>query len=174
MSSAVTVGAEDERLMRQALSWARRGLEAGELPIGAVVAAGGEVLAGAHTNERAEGRLLVHAELDALLAADATAVDVGDRGALTLYTTVEPCLMCLGAAMSMFVPRVVFSLEAEGDGSTSLIAQWRRDEVQFPGYQPPAVSSGVLRDESLALFEEYLAADPPDDGPTRWARRLLG
>jgi tRNA(adenine34) deaminase len=60
----------DEDLMRVALAVAAEGLAAGELPIGAVVALDGVVIARAHTAERASGRLLVHADLLALQAID--------------------------------------------------------------------------------------------------------
>jgi tRNA(adenine34) deaminase len=67
------VTVDDERWMREALAVARQGLAAGELPIGAVVVADGVVIGAAHTQERRQGRLLVHAELLALDAADRVA-----------------------------------------------------------------------------------------------------
>jgi tRNA(adenine34) deaminase len=61
---------ERDYFMRKALDMARQGLEQGELPIGAVVVLNQEVIAAAHTREKTEGRLLVHADLLALEAAD--------------------------------------------------------------------------------------------------------
>ena len=164
----------DVRFMRLALAEAARGLAAGELPIGAVVVAGdGEVLAAAHTNERATGRLLVHAELRALQAADARGRWPGGRRAAALYTTCEPCLMCLGAAASSFLGRVVYGHDAPGDGAAALVAGWRRDEAAFPAYRPPAIGGGVLAGEGLALMRGYVASATP--GPLRdWAARIAG
>jgi tRNA(adenine34) deaminase len=81
--------------MREALAVARTGLEVGEMPIGAVVVVGDEIVAAAYTQEVTTGRLLVHADLLALEAADK--VISGRRQRSTLYVNLEPCLMCLGA-----------------------------------------------------------------------------
>ena len=91
---------EVEKFMRKALEMAQVGLSKGELPIGAVVVLDGEVIASAHTQEKSEGRLLVHAELLALEAADRIKPFPGRRRDVKLFTTSEPCLMCLGAAMT--------------------------------------------------------------------------
>lgn len=91
-----------EFFIRQALQAAHEGLEQGELPIGAVVVLNGQVIAPAHTMEKSEGRLLVHADLLALEAADKLKPFPGKRRDAKLFVTGEPCLMCLGAAMSFF------------------------------------------------------------------------
>jgi tRNA(adenine34) deaminase len=66
-------------------------LEKGELPIGAVVVLNNEVIAAAHTTEKTEGRLLVHADLLALEAADRIKPFPGKRREAALYVTGEPC-----------------------------------------------------------------------------------
>ena len=105
----------DEAGMAAALEAARRGLARGELPIGAVVVADGQVISTAHTEEVTQRRLLVHAELLALEAADR--IEGWDRRRATLYTTLEPCLMCLGATATAMVGRIVWALESDGDGA---------------------------------------------------------
>ncbi|MEZ4523030.1 MAG: nucleoside deaminase [Thermomicrobiales bacterium] len=85
--------------MDQALDLAESALNLGELPIAAIVVLNGEVLAQAHTAERSQKRLLVHAELLALEEADKLRPFPGNRSDVQLFTTLEPCLMCFGAAM---------------------------------------------------------------------------
>lgn len=146
---------DDARWMREALAVARAGLDAGELPIGAVVVRGEEVLAAEHTREASEKRLLVHADLLALEAADR--LRPSSRRDCRLYVTLEPCLMCLGAAMSFFIGGVCYGLEAPGDGAAALVRGWQRDEAAFPAYRIPRITGGVLRSEQIALMREYVA-----------------
>jgi tRNA(adenine34) deaminase len=160
--------------MQAALEVAEEGLQHGELPIGAVVVHNDQIIARAYTTERAERRLLVHAELRALLDADRLSPFPGRRSDVTLYTTLEPCLMCLGAAMSCFLGRISYALEAPGDGATALLAGWRRTETAFPAYRVPALEGGLLRQESLALFTAFVARHPTSSGPTwDYAKALI-
>ncbi len=79
-----------ERFMGEALKLARIGLEKGELPIGAVVVLNNEIIAAAHTMEKSEGRLLVHADLLALEFADKIRPISGKRHEAILYVTRYP------------------------------------------------------------------------------------
>jgi tRNA(adenine34) deaminase len=146
-----------ERFMREALAVARTGLELGELPIGAVMVINGQIIASAHTQEAAQGRLLVHADFLALDEADRLKPFPGKRSDTTLYVTGEPCLMCLGAAMSFFCGEVVYGHEMPSDGAISLVQGWQRREQDFPNYKLPQITGGILRQEELDLFKEYVA-----------------
>lgn len=159
--------------MAAALAVAEEGLDAGELPIGAVVVVDGRVVARAHTQERAQRRLLVHAELLALDDADR---HLGaDRRRATLVTTLEPCLMCLAAAATAGVPRIVFGLASPGDGAAGLATRWDEDRTDdLPHVRLPEVVGGVGADDARALFARFCAARPDaTDGLTTWARTLL-
>jgi tRNA(adenine34) deaminase len=145
-----------EYFMRQALQVARERLEKGELPIGAVVVLNGKVIASAHTRERTEGRLLVHADLLALEEADRIKPFPGTRRDVKLFVTGEPCLMCLGAAMSFFLGEIYYGHECPGDGAVALVQQWQRKEEDFPNYRVPHIVGGVLRAEAIDLFREYV------------------
>ena len=160
--------------MQEALSVATEGLEKGELPIGAVVVLDGQIIARAHTAEIAEQRMLVHAELLALLEADALLGKSKKRAKVTLFRTLEPCLMCLGAAMSFFLGQIYYALEAPGDGAVALAHQWQRKVEDFPAYRVPDVEGGLLRQESLALFKAYVERYPSAPRPLwEWAKRLV-
>ena len=93
--------------MRLALREAERALEHGDVPIGAVVVRGGEVIAAGHNERELRQDPTAHAEILALREA---AQALGSWRVLdaTLYVTLEPCAMCAGAIVLARVPRVVF------------------------------------------------------------------
>ncbi len=162
----------DTGFMRQALAVAAEGLAKGELPIGAVVVAEGRVIASAYTQEKSQGRLLVHADLLAIEAADRIRPFPGKRRDATLYVNLEPCLMCLGAAMTAFIGRVCYGLESPADGAVSMVQNWKRAEADMPSYRVPAIKGGILREETIRLMREYVVLHPT--GPiTDWARTLI-
>lgn len=158
--------------MHEALAVAGQGLDRRELPIGAVVVVDDEIVASAYTQERAQRRLLVHAELLALDQADR--VLERQRRQATLYTTLEPCLGCLGAAMTVGIGRIVFALESPADGAARLVAEWdsERRREDLPGYQFPAVHGGVCRDESRELFARFAGQTGHHEGLVTWAQTL--
>ncbi len=160
-----------EFFMRQALQVAREGLEKGELPIGAVVVLNGEVISSAHTMEKSEGRLLVHADLLALEAADKIKPFPGKRRDAKLFVTGEPCLMCLGAAMSFFLGEIYYGHECPSDGAVALVQQWQRKEEDFPNYRVPTLVGGVLRAEAISLFREYVTRHA-SGAMWEWARTI--
>ena len=158
--------------MSEALALARRGLDADEMPIGAVVALDDEIIASDYWRYSPDG-LLDHAELIALRAAENDPRIQGQRRRATLYTTLEPCLLCMGGAMSFGIGRIVFALEAPLDGASSVTERWQ-PELGFPppGYQifsKPAIVGGVGRAESLELMRSYVERHPESE----WLRAML-
>jgi tRNA(adenine34) deaminase len=148
--------------MGAALEQAALGLESGELPIGSVVTADGEIVARSYWRSR-DG-LLAHPELVALQEAN--------RRGVTLVTTLEPCLLCMAAAMFGFAERVVFALESPTDGGTQIGRVWNPAEGSVAPYRFPAVESGVRREESAALVREFLRREPASPF-ARWAQTLV-
>ena len=98
---------DDEQVMRLALEEARRCLDHGDVPIGAVVTRDGEVLAAAGNERELAIDPTAHAEILALRAA-AAAVGSWRLEGCTLTVTLEPCAMCAGAAVLSRLDRVVF------------------------------------------------------------------
>lgn len=161
-----------EHYMKQALTLASEGLAMGEFPIGAVVVLDGKVIAQGITSEQREKRFLGHAELIALEEADSLGLSFSERRATRLFTNLEPCLMCMGAAMSFVLGELYFGLESPADGAVNLVKGWARRENDMPGYQLPRISGGLLREESIALFEKYVSLHKA--GPMRaWAATLV-
>ena len=153
-------------LMREALAVAREGLEAGEAPIGCVIARGdGTVVARAHNELNRTRNKIAHAEIMAFMrAAGRVPTDARD---LILVSTLEPCVMCLGAAMEAAVATVVFGLRAPADSGTGRVAP-----PQSPESQAPRIVGDVLAAESRALFEEFIAAGPSPQ-QAAFVRQLL-
>ena len=139
-----------ERLMREALSAARQGLAAGEVPIGAVLARGdGTVIARGWNRTAGSGVRTAHAEMTAFAAAaGAFPADARD---LLLVSTLEPCVMCTGAAMETAVDVIIFGLSAPADSGTR-----RVQPPRSPDNGMPRIAGGVLAAESRALFEEWM------------------
>jgi tRNA(adenine34) deaminase len=144
----------DERLMRRALELAASVTEHGDVPIGAVVARGEEVL-GAAGNERERRRdPTAHAEILALREASER---LGGWRLLdtTLYVTLEPCPMCAGAIYLARVPRLVFGApDPKGGAAGGVIDLYSEPVVNHR----PAVEQGLLGDEAAALLESFFAA----------------
>ena len=110
----------DEGFMREALDEAQRSFDAGEVPVGAVVVVGGQIVGRAHNAPLALSDPTAHAEVLALRAAGTKAGNYRLTGA-TLYATIEPCVMCCGAALHARVGRVVYgAADPKAGGVTSL------------------------------------------------------
>jgi len=98
--SAVT---GDDEMMALALQQARVSLDAGGVPVGAVLAAGGRVVAAGHNERVQRGDPVAHGEISCLRNAGRRASYLDT----TLYTTLSPCQMCTGAILLFQIPRVV-------------------------------------------------------------------
>lgn len=150
-----------EEKMRFTIKLAEQALECGEFPISAAVFHGDEVVSSAYATERADGRFLVHAELKALMDLDMKRPSFRVRREMQLFTSLEPCMMCLGAAMSFFIGQVHYALESPVDGAVSMATgRWSEAQPEFASYSLPEIHSGTLRAESRDLFRRYLALNP--------------
>ena len=147
---------DDVYFMGKALEQARMALEAGEFPVGAVLAHGDRVLASGRRSGTAGGRPneVDHAEMGALRAlADLAAAP--DPRNITLYCTLEPCLMCYSALLLTGVGRIVYAYEDAMGGGTGCDLT-----TAGPLYAPrrPEIVPRLLRRESLALFTAYFTS----------------
>jgi tRNA(adenine34) deaminase len=159
-----------DEMVGAALSAAEEGLAAGELPIGAVVVMGDEVVGLAYTKDKSLNRRLVHADLLAMIAADERLASNGRPDPLRLAVNLEPCVMCLGAAMTLGISEVYYSLDSPGDGGASVVAGWQ-PHPDMPWYAAPVVAGGVRQEESRSLFRRYCRT-AKDSGFRRWAQTL--
>jgi cytosine/creatinine deaminase len=108
----------DRDMMALALAQARVSLEAGGVPVGAVLAAGGEVVAAGHNERVQRGDPVAHGEIACLRNAGRQASYAG----MTLYTTLSPCQMCSGAILLFQIPRVVVGEAQTFEGDLGFLA----------------------------------------------------
>jgi tRNA(adenine34) deaminase len=164
--------ADDKFYMRKTLELAEVALEKGELPIAALIVLNDSIISSAHTSEKTLGRFLVHAESLALEKADQLKLTLAQRRKCKLYTTLEPCMMCMGASMSFFIGEVFYALESKGDGAVEMAANSGRNKEDLPGYQLPKIQGNLLREDSRVLFLKFLKAHSA--GPVRkWVQTLV-
>lgn len=140
-----------EAWMRRALAEAGRAREAGEVPIGAIVVADGREV-GAGFNQPISGvDPTAHAEIVALRAAARAVGNYRLTGA-TMYVTVEPCMMCVGAIAHARIGLVVFGAPEPKAGA--VVSTLRAHEA--PGLNHRIeVLSGVLEDECRELMQRF-------------------
>ena len=144
-----------EEKMEFTINHAREALKIGEMPIAASIFLEDKLISKAYTTEKRDARFLVHAELNALLEADKLKYGIPDRKKMELYTTLEPCLMCYGSAMSFFIGKIYYSLKAPEDGASNLI-KFNSFNNNFLNFQNPKIEGGLLTDESKKLFLDYI------------------
>lgn len=144
---------DDLMFMRFALEEAALAASKGEVPVGAVLVNGPQILARGHNMREARQSALLHAEL---VVIDQACRQLGSwrLDGTTLYVTLEPCAMCAGAIINARVGRVVFGAGDNQFGCCgSLINLFA---VPFP--HQPALTGGVLADECARLLTTFFAS----------------
>jgi tRNA(adenine34) deaminase len=144
----------DERLMRLALEEARRSEGWGDVPIGAVVARGEEVLARAGNEREHRGDPTAHAEILALREA-ARRTGSWRLDGCALYVTLEPCAMCAGAVVLSRVDRLVFGAADPKAGFAGSLGDLVRDPRLNHRVQ---VASGVLAEEAGDILRGFFGS----------------
>ncbi|MEA2405399.1 MAG: tRNA(adenine34) deaminase [Thermoleophilaceae bacterium] len=151
---SVTFFPRDEYFMRLALREAERALEHDDVPVGCVIAAGGEVIAAAPNERELRGDPTAHCEILALREA-ATRLGSWRLSDTVMYVTLEPCTMCAGAIVLARVPRVVFGATDPKAGAAGSVL----DVLATPQLNHrPDVAGGLLAAESAALLRDFFAA----------------
>jgi guanine deaminase len=149
---------DEKAYMEMAVRKAREGVDAGQSPFGAVVVKNGKVVAASHNTVWKDCDPTAHAEVNAIRQASAALKSIDLAGAV-MYTTCEPCPMCLTAIHWAKIDRVVFGAtiaDADTAGFTELTIA-AKDMVRLGG-SPLKVDSGLLQTECADLFHYWLAA----------------
>jgi tRNA(adenine34) deaminase len=149
--------APDERMMRLALEQAERAAAHDDVPIGAVVARGDDVLGAAGNERELRGDPTAHAEILALRQAS-EALGGWRLPETTIYVTLEPCAMCAGAISLARVPRLVYGAADPKGGATGGVIDLYEGPASAALNHCPQVESGLLSGESKALLEGFFAA----------------
>lgn len=141
-----TTPQDDERYMRMALAEAKLALAQGEVPIGCVIVANGQIVGRGHNLTETLDDVTAHAEMQAITAAANT---LGGKylSQCTLYVTVEPCIMCAGAIGWAQIKKVVFGANDEKRGFT----------IYAPKALHPkcTILSGILETECRELIQSF-------------------
>lgn len=143
--------AQDLTFMRMALDEAARAPAVGEIPIAALIVQGNQVLAQAHNYRELWQDPTAHAEIIAIRAA-ATALGTWRLTDTTLYVTVEPCSMCIGAIILARVSRVVFGAKDPKGGACGSVFDLSAEPRLN---HRVAVTGGVLEQECQAFIQKF-------------------
>lgn len=137
--------------MEMALCEAREAEKLGEVPIGAVLVHGERVIGRGHNRRETSNDPTTHAEMIAIREA-AAALDSWRLLDTTLYVTLEPCVMCMGAVILARIPRLVFACRDPRAGAVGSIYDFSSD-LRFN--HRVAVSEGILEQECSALLSGF-------------------
>lgn len=139
----------DEYFMKLAIQEAQKAADAGEVPIGAVITSGDQVLARCHNSTEMLTDVTAHAEILAITAASQY---LGSKYLLdcTLYVTVEPCVMCAGALRWSQIGRVIYATPDDKGGFMRY-----GKELLHPRTQ---LEMGVMMNECATLIKDFFAA----------------
>jgi len=143
----------DYELMGAALAEAEKAAALGEVPVGAVVARRGEIVAAAHNTRETEKNAVHHAEL---LAIDRACQALGGwrLWECELFVTLEPCPMCAGAILNARIPRVWYGARDEAFGACGGVTNLFLEN--FPNR--PALVGGVLGEACRQVLSDFFAS----------------
>ncbi len=156
---------QDQAFMRVALEEAARATALGEVPIAALVVQGDRILAQTHNYRELWQDPTAHAEIIAIRAA-ATALGSWRLLDTTLYVTLEPCTMCIGAIILARIPRIVFGAWDPKAGACGSVFDLSSEPKLN---HRVSVTGGVLEQESQALLQKFfreLREAPPTTKPS--------
>lgn len=142
-----------KKFMALALSEAKKAAEKGEVPVGAVIVKHGEVVSLAHNSTEELKSPLYHAEL---IAAEKALKAMGTKylSDCTLYVTLEPCPMCMGALLHCKIGEIVFAAFDEKTGSAG--TKLNLTEIEF--FKKPKLTGGYMEEESKKLLRSFFEA----------------
>lgn len=136
--------------MRIALQEAECAAKEGEIPVGAVVVRNGELIAKAHNLCERDANATAHAETLAIAEA-CRKIGSWRLSDCTLYVTLEPCMMCAGAAVNARIGRIVYAAKDARAGACESLLKLSF----YPLECKPNCHGGVLQEESLALLQKF-------------------
>lgn len=143
----------DHELMQAALEEARLAFEAGEVPVGAVIAKDGEIIARAHNLRETGKNALYHAEL---MAIDQACQTLGGwrLWQCELFVTLEPCPMCSGAIINSRLRRIVYAASDPKAGCCGSLT----DLFALPFNHHPIIEHGLMEAEAQQLLQAFFAS----------------
>lgn len=145
----------DDHFMKLAIEKTREGILKGQTPFGTTIVKDGKVVACAHNRVWLEGDPTAHAEVNAIREASRFLKTI-DLSGCTLYSTCEPCPMCLSACHWSKIDRVLFGATiADAEAAGFLELQMPAKELAKRGGSDLIVELGPLQDECKGLFQTW-------------------
>ena len=151
--------------MSLALEEAEKAMQAGEMPVAAILVSNGREIARAQTQGRRRNSMAAHAELFSILDVNG-AISTAEHP-LVIYSNLEPCLMCLGASIQVGIDEIVYGMDAAPDGGTRFV-----EAIRAGAQRPPKVTPHVLEEESVALMRR-LPIENPAHAVIEYVREVL-
>ncbi|MFQ5328774.1 MAG: tRNA adenosine(34) deaminase TadA [Thermodesulfobacteriota bacterium] len=145
---------DDERFMAEAIGEAGKAREKGEVPVGALVVCAGEIVGRGHNLREGSGDPTAHAEVVAIREA-ARRLGGWRLAGATLYVTLEPCIMCMGAILQSRIATLVFGCSDPKGGACGSLYDLSNDGRLNHSVN---VVSGVCAEETAGLLTDFFAA----------------
>lgn len=145
---------EHLQFMAEAIAEARRAEAEGEVPVGAVVVADRQIVGAGHNKPIGLGDPTAHAEILSIRAAAAT-LKMYRLNAVTIYVTLEPCVMCVGAMLNARIARVVYGARDDKAGALGSVYDIGRDGRLNHRFE---VIGGVMESECAELMRDFFRA----------------
>jgi tRNA(adenine34) deaminase len=149
---------QDVEMMRKVVDEAQRAIDIGKAGVGALLLFDGEILALGHNRAEETGDMTAHAEMVVMRDAAFRLGQMSDeeKARITIYSTLEPCLMCTAAISFVGIRRVVYGALTEDFNEEQMIARGITIDKLNPLLTrgPLELVPGVLRDECKTLAEE--------------------
>ena len=139
----------DEYFMKKAFAEALQAFDKGEIPVGAVIVANGKMIARAHNLTERLNDVTAHAEMQAFTAASNN-LSAKYLQEATLYVTVEPCVMCAGAAYWTQISKIVIGTSDSKRGYSAITENLLHPKTH--------VVKGILEKECRAIIQEFFAS----------------
>lgn len=140
---------DDAHYMKLALQEAEKAAKEGEIPVGAIIVSGGQIIARAYNLTERLTDVTAHAEMQAITMA-ANLLGGKYLKGCTLYVTLEPCVMCAGALGWSQIDRIVIGASDSKRGYSSIAPNALHPKT--------VVTTGIMAEESTSLIQEFFAS----------------
>ena len=149
---------QDHLFMTAAIAEARRAEAEGEVPVGAIAVAGGQIIGAGHNQPIGLGDPTAHAEILAIRSA-ASQLNAYRLAEVSIYVTLEPCVMCVGAMVNARISRVIYGARDEKAGALGSMYDIGRDGRLNHRFE---VVAGVMESECSEIMREFFRARRAD------------
>ncbi|MBR1838276.1 MAG: nucleoside deaminase [Bacteroidaceae bacterium] len=154
--SKIEISAQDREFMRQAIRLSAESVANGGGPFGAVVVKDGKVIAGRSNSVTLDNDCTAHAEVNAIREA-CRVLGTFDLSGCDIYTSCEPCPMCLGAIYWAHISRIFYAADRSDAAAVNFDDDFIYQELDKPLSQRSTPLIPILRDEALKTFQAWEA-----------------